>query len=249
MILVEPRIGAPMFSYSRKRNLMKKLIFLIIFMAAIFSFLSMNSNAKSKNSMKTVNYNVVATNSKILPNSRISNYTVGENGNIAIAFYSNDILIYNQEGKLINHIIIKDSEHFLIKYRDANEAIDIFVMRDNKGILMTEDGHIIEEYEFEYKKIEDTIKESKKRTKSINGYTYKMKSSYRFPITTCSTKLVQYNDSTGEQVVICDNKFVSIVESIGLILVIILFFTVIGVAGSKIIKFFLKMLLSSNHHK
>lgn len=35
----------------------------------------------------------------------------------------------------------------------------------------------------------------------------------------------------------CDNKFVSVVESIGLILVIILFFTVIGVAGSKIIKF------------
>lgn len=182
---------------------MKKLIFLIIFMAAIFSFLCMDSNAKLKNSKKTVKHNVIVTNSEILPNSRISNYTVGENGNIAIAFYSNDIMIYNQEGKLINHIIVKDSEQFLIKYRDANEAIDIFVMRDGKGILMTEDGRILEEYEFEYKKIEDTIKASKKRTKSKNGYTYKMKSSYKFPITTCSTKLVQYNDLTGEQIVIC----------------------------------------------
>lgn len=228
---------------------MKKLIFLIIFMAAIFSFLCMDSNAKLKNSKKTVKHNVIVTNSEILPNSRISNYTVGENGNIAIAFYSNDIMIYNQEGKLINHIIVKDSEQFLIKYRDANEAIDIFVMRDGKGILMTEDGRILEEYEFEYKKIEDTIKASKKRTKSKNGYTYKMKSSYKFPITTCSTKLVQYNDLTGEQIVICDNKFVSIVESIGLILVIILFFTVIGVAGSKLIKLFIKTLLSAKHHK
>lgn len=228
---------------------MKKLIFLIIFTVVIFSFLCMDSNAKSKNSKKTFKHNVIVTTSEILPNSRISNYTVGENGNIAIAFYSNDIMIYNQEGKLINHIIVKDSEQFLIKYRDANEAIDIFVMRDDKGILMTEDGCILEEYEFEYKKIEDTIKASKKRTKSKNGYTYKMKSSYKFPITTCSTKLVQYNDLTGEQVVICDNKFVSIVESIGLILVIILFFTVIGVAGSKLIKLFIKILLSANHHK
>lgn len=95
---------------------MKKLMFLIIFMAAIFSFLCMDSNAKLKNSKKTVKHNVIVTNSEILPNSRISNYTVGENGNIAIAFYSNDIMIYNQEGKLINHIIVKDSEQFLIKY-------------------------------------------------------------------------------------------------------------------------------------
>lgn len=62
-------------------------------------------------------------------------------------------------------------------------------------------------------------------------------------------KLVKYNDLTGEQIVICDNKFVSIVESIGLILVIILFFTVIGVAGSKLIKLFMKILLSAKHHK
>lgn len=221
------------------RYQVKHLKIFILLMMVISSLFSISSYAKSESNKVTAKVEV--THSKVLPNARISNYTVGQNGNIAIAFYSNDIMIYNQEGEFVNHIVIKNSEHFLIKYRDGTESIDAFVMRDNKGILLSEDGRILDEYDFEYKMIEDTIKESKKRTKNKNGYTYKMKSSYKFPLTTCSTKLVQINDSTGEQVIICDNKFVSVIESIGLVLVIILFFTVIRVAVSKLIKVFIKV--------
>lgn len=162
------------------------MIFCSVFLLRIYA--KSNSNNGSL-------YSLQISSSQKLPNSRISNYSVGENGNIAIAFRGKEIMIYDSKGEFINHIIVKNSEHFFIDYREGSENIDVFFARNNTAILISEKGNVLEEYEYLENEIEKRRSASNKSTKVTEKFTYKMKSSFNFPITTCSTKLIQINNS------------------------------------------------------
>ncbi len=188
-------------------------------------------------------YSIQGGYSRNLPDSRISNYSVGENGHIAVAFNSKEIMIYDSNGEFLNHIKIKNSEHFFIDYRDGSEHIDIFFARNHRAVLISEDGKIIEEYEYLERDIEDRRAAGNKFTKTTEDFIYTRESSFRFPITTYSSKLVQIDRATGEEKVIFDNPWVSIKESVGLVCVILVFGSIILMMGFKIVKCCVKYLL------
>lgn len=198
----------------------------------------------NSSSQEGARYSLQTSASPILPNSRIANYSIGKNGNIAVAFRSKEIMIYNSNGDFLKHIIINDSEHFFIDYRADSENIDVFFARNDTAILISEDGDIIEQYRYSESEIKDRRSASNAYTKSTELFTYKMKSSFRFPITTCSTKLVQINNLTRKEKVILDNPLMSIIESIGLVCIILVFGSIILIVIFKIIKSCVKYVVS-----
>ena len=186
--------------------------------------------------MKAENdYSIYSTSSKNLPNARISNYTISDHGNIAVVFYSKEIMIFNQKGEFVNRIVFKDTPHFSAEYKKGTDVLEVFVFRDNTALLLREDGTVIEQNKFTSDEKREEIAKSKLRRKYNGNYSYLMKSSFKFPISTCSTKLIQVRNDTGEERVIIDNKFVSIMESVGLVLVITMVCIVIYVIASRLI--------------
>ncbi len=204
------------------------MIFCSVFLLKIYA--KSNSNDGSL-------YSLQISSSQKLPNSRISNYSIGENGNIAIAFRGKEIMIYNSNGEFVNHIIVKNSEHFFIDYREGSENIDVFFARNHTAILISEKGNVLEEYEYLENEIETRRSASNKSTKMAEKFTYKMKSSFNFPITTCSTKLIQINNLTGEEKVILNNPLVSIVESVSLVCIILVYGGILLMMSFKILRY------------
>ena len=196
----------------------------------------------NKEFCNTGHFYIQSTKSSNLPNSRINNYSIGINGNIAISFYGKEIMIFKPTGELINHIFVKDSEPFFIIYQENTEYLDLYFSRDNLCVTISENGEIKEQKNYDQQDIDEKYHVSKRYTKKYEDYTYQMKSSFKFPITTCRSKLIQVNEKTKEERVIYDNPFVSVMESIGLTLVILVFGTVIFVMISKITGFFVRII-------
>lgn len=210
----------------------RRIIVLILFLT-VFSIKSFGN---------TGHFYIQSTKSSNLPNSRINNYSIGINGNIAISFYGKEIMIFKPTGELINHIFVKDSEPFFIIYQENTEYLDLYFSRDNLCVTISENGEIKEQKNYDQQDIDEKYHVSKRYTKKYEDYTYQMKSSFKFPITTCRSKLIQVNEKTKEERVIYDNPFVSVMESIGLTLVILVFGTVIFVMISKITGFFVRII-------
>lgn len=189
----------------RTRTLIFSMLFILLFV--MISFGNTNQETELRNPFTKIKFT-------LLPKGRMNNFTIsGFSGHSAIAFGSNDILVYDEMGAVISYIKVDSQSSVYIEYNNTQaDNIRVYIMRGLTGYIISEEGEIVNTFERDKDSDSQALQECEKGIKENDQYIFKSSNSFNYPLATNDTRLIRINKETGEEKIIYDNFGVCVFE-------------------------------------